>query len=178
MKTDNIHFWTHLAQFFLDRKILQTNVVEKLEAHVLCSVTFLRKSCRLWDNVIKYCRARQDTDDNMAHAHCMLDTEGYKHTHTEVVQYPLLFHCHSGYTNVPQCHAILALPVLLTPLRVLLWRSAAHKRWSILSSDLDWSQAVPSFIISYFGHRFDNSLAVRCLSGQDLCEVWGVFIAV
>jgi len=26
------------------------------------------------DNVEKYCRARQATDDNMAHAHCMLTT--------------------------------------------------------------------------------------------------------
>jgi len=29
---------------------------------------------RLWRNVEKYCRARQASDDNMAHAHCMLDT--------------------------------------------------------------------------------------------------------
>ena len=28
----------------------------------------------------KYCRARQATDDDMAHAHCMLDTSGNKHT--------------------------------------------------------------------------------------------------
>ena len=27
----------------------------------------------------KYCTAGQATDDNMAHAHCMLDTRGYKH---------------------------------------------------------------------------------------------------
>jgi len=39
-----------------------------------------RKTCRLWDNVGKYCRNRQATDDNMAHAHCMLDTQFYKHT--------------------------------------------------------------------------------------------------
>jgi len=30
--------------------------------------------------VEKYCRARQATDDNTVHAHCMLDTNGYKHT--------------------------------------------------------------------------------------------------
>jgi hypothetical protein len=30
--------------------------------------------------VEKYCRDEQDTDDNMAHAHCVLDTEGYGHT--------------------------------------------------------------------------------------------------
>jgi len=30
--------------------------------------------------VEKYCRAEQATDDNMVHAYCMLDNEGYKHT--------------------------------------------------------------------------------------------------
>jgi hypothetical protein len=29
--------------------------------------------------------AGQATDDNMAHAHCMLDIKGYKHTLTEYV---------------------------------------------------------------------------------------------
>jgi len=32
-----------------------------------------RKSCRLSDNVEKYYRAGQATDDNMARANCMLD---------------------------------------------------------------------------------------------------------
>ena len=41
---------------------------------------FFRKSCRLWDNVEKYCRVGQATDDNIAHAHCILDTQGSKHT--------------------------------------------------------------------------------------------------
>jgi hypothetical protein len=35
---------------------------------------FSRKACRLWDNVGKYCRARQGTDGNMTHAHCIQDT--------------------------------------------------------------------------------------------------------
>jgi len=30
----------------------------------------------MWKNVVE----RGRTDDNMAHAHCMLDTYGYKHT--------------------------------------------------------------------------------------------------
>jgi hypothetical protein len=34
----------------------------------------------MWDNLEKYCRAGQATDDNMAHALCVLDTWGYKHT--------------------------------------------------------------------------------------------------
>ena len=35
---------------------------------------FFRKSRCLRDNLEKYCRAGLSTDDNMAHAHCMLDT--------------------------------------------------------------------------------------------------------
>jgi len=48
--------------------------------HILCSVTFFLRSCSLWDNVEKLCRVGQVTDGNMAHAHCMLDTQGYKRT--------------------------------------------------------------------------------------------------
>jgi len=54
--------------------MFQTKVVEKIKTHILCSVTFLRKSYGLWDNVENYCWAGQATDNNMAHAHCMLDT--------------------------------------------------------------------------------------------------------
>jgi hypothetical protein len=34
---------------------------------------FLMKSCLLPDTVEKYCKDGQASDDNMAHAHCMLD---------------------------------------------------------------------------------------------------------
>jgi len=37
-------------------------------------INVFRKSCRLYENVEKYYTAGQATDDNMAHAHCMLDT--------------------------------------------------------------------------------------------------------
>ena len=42
--------------------------------------TYFRKSCHLWDNVEKCCRAGQPTVDNMAHAHCMLGTYSCKCT--------------------------------------------------------------------------------------------------
>ena len=51
----------------------RTKVVEKLETHILCSVFFFEKTRRLRDNVEKYRRAGQASDDNMAQAHCMLD---------------------------------------------------------------------------------------------------------
>ena len=55
--------------------MFQTKVVQKIKTRILCSVTFPRKSYRLWDNMGKYCRAGQDIDGNMAHAHCMMDTD-------------------------------------------------------------------------------------------------------
>jgi hypothetical protein len=61
--------------------MFQTKVVEKIKTHVLCSV-LLYKILPFVKNVETYCRAGKATDDNMAHAHCMLDTYGYKYRHT------------------------------------------------------------------------------------------------
>jgi hypothetical protein len=53
MKT-NIILWSYLAQFFLEWEMFQTQVVEKIKTHILCSIIFSpRKSCILWDNVEK-----------------------------------------------------------------------------------------------------------------------------
>jgi hypothetical protein len=50
-------------------------IKEKIE-HTFCSITVFspQKSYCWWNNVEKYCRDWQTTDDNMAHDHCMLDT--------------------------------------------------------------------------------------------------------
>jgi hypothetical protein len=71
----------YLAQFCLEWEVFQAKVVEKLETHTVCSVAFFKKSSRLWDNVEKYCRRGQATDDKRAHADFMLNTLGYKLTH-------------------------------------------------------------------------------------------------
>ena len=78
MKT-SAHFWSRLVQFFLEWEMLQTNVVGKIRTHFMFNNFFL-KSCHLWDNMEKYYRTRQATDGNMAQAHCILDTYGYKQT--------------------------------------------------------------------------------------------------
>jgi len=55
-------------------KMFHTKVEEKIKTHILCTITLFRKSCRLWDNVEKYCRAGQATWQwNTTHAHYMLD---------------------------------------------------------------------------------------------------------
>ena len=56
-----------IPRLLLKWEMFQAKVVENI------------KSCRLWGNVEKFCTARQATDGNMAHARCMLNTEGYRH---------------------------------------------------------------------------------------------------
>jgi len=46
----------------------------------------------------------QATDGNMARAHCVLNTEGYKHSH--YLQYLLLSHYNTVRTKPAQCYVI------------------------------------------------------------------------
>ena len=79
MKT-NIHVWSYLAEFFLEWEMFLTNLVKKIETHILYSISFLLKLYRLWDNVEKIFTAGQTTDNSTAHAHCVLDKESYRRT--------------------------------------------------------------------------------------------------
>jgi hypothetical protein len=45
--------------------MFEIKVLDKIKTHILCSVTFFRKSYRLWDNVEKYGTARQAADGNI-----------------------------------------------------------------------------------------------------------------
>jgi hypothetical protein len=69
----NIRFWSYRAYFLLEWKMLQAKFYRKSK-YTFYFQYFFRKSCRLRDNVEKYCRGVQATDDNMAHAHFVLDT--------------------------------------------------------------------------------------------------------
>jgi hypothetical protein len=85
-----IFFLSFPVQFFLEWEMLQTKVVEKIKSHILCSITLSRKSFRLWDNVDKYGRTGQATDDSMAHAHCMLDNGTKAHSEYVIfIAFPL-----------------------------------------------------------------------------------------
>ena len=72
---------------------------------------FFFKSCRSWDNVEKCCTTGQATDDNTAHAYCMLWMP--KATNTQVMWYSLFLHCNNGCTNAPEFYGICTLPVCL-----------------------------------------------------------------
>jgi len=45
--------------------MLRIEVVENIKTHILCSKTFTRKSCRLWNDVGKYYTAKQAKGDNI-----------------------------------------------------------------------------------------------------------------
>jgi len=76
---------SYLSHFLLEWEMFRKSVVEKIKIHIFRSIFFSRKSCRLWDKVEKYFTAGQAADDNATHAHCMLDTQGCKYTHSGCV---------------------------------------------------------------------------------------------
>jgi len=45
--------------------MFQTKIAGKIKTPILCSIIALQKPCCSGDNVKKYGRARQDTDDNI-----------------------------------------------------------------------------------------------------------------
>jgi hypothetical protein len=97
--------------FFLEWEMFQTKVVEKIKTHILCSITFFRKSCHLWGNVEKFYRARQATDDNVTQCVCFACwITKATHTHSEYVI--LIAEGNNCYWNVPHCYLICTLPVL------------------------------------------------------------------
>jgi len=88
---------------------VQRRVIEEIKTHIFSSVTFFRKSCRLWDSVEKYCRAGQATDDILAHAHCMLDDYGYARARTHARTHTQTHTMHSTATMVARARLCVAL---------------------------------------------------------------------
>jgi hypothetical protein len=110
LRTFMIYFF---MEFFLEWENFQTKPVDKIKTHILCSITFFRRSCRLWDNVGKCGRARQATDDNIIRRmRFACWTTKATDTHFEYVI--LLFHGNIGYANAPQWYVYthIACPVL------------------------------------------------------------------
>jgi len=71
MKT-NLHFWSYIAQFFLEWENVSNKSCRENQNTHFVSNNLLSKIVPLWDNVEKYCIAGQATDVNIAHG--MLDT--------------------------------------------------------------------------------------------------------
>jgi len=61
----NTHFWSYLAHFFLERELFQTKVVEKIEIHTKCSITFFFGNRAIyeimWKNIVERDRPQTTT---------------------------------------------------------------------------------------------------------------------
>ena len=73
MKTDICTFMIISRSVLLRMRTVSNKRWRENQNTNLSSKTCFRKSRRLWGNVEKYFRSGQATDDNMAHAHSMLD---------------------------------------------------------------------------------------------------------
>ena len=83
--------------------MFQTKVVDKIKTYILCSKTFFRKRCCLYDNIKTCGSARQftgDTTRRMSVARCIIKATD---THSEYV-YLFIFHGNNGYKNALQCY--------------------------------------------------------------------------
>jgi hypothetical protein len=86
------YFWRFLPKFFLEWEMFQTKCAEKIKTHILYSITFFRKSHRLWDNVEK-CGdggATNDVTIRRIRVACWMikATCTYAHAHAHVPGYP------------------------------------------------------------------------------------------
>jgi hypothetical protein len=104
-----MYIYDNISMNLLRKIDVSEKIVEKIKTHILCLIFFLRKSCPLWDNVEKYGRARQATDDNITRRlrfACWVT--GYRHSQN--MYHLLLFHDKHIFVKAPQCYVICTLP--------------------------------------------------------------------
>jgi hypothetical protein len=83
----NIHFWSHLAKFFLKWEMFQAKVVQKLKTYILGSINFFQKWCHLRDNVEKYTEpGRPQMAILHVHIACWMLKATHTHTHTQRIR--------------------------------------------------------------------------------------------
>jgi hypothetical protein len=128
-----ISLWILLTMRNVSGKIL-----EKIKTHFIFN-KFFRKSCRLWNNVVKYCTAWQATDDNIIwHMRIACWINKATNTHTDCVilnVFPLqqLLHERASILRNTYIACLLLLsfwyiPVLIQPLSPIIHLNVIYKR--------------------------------------------------
>jgi hypothetical protein len=105
----------------------------------------------------KYCREGQATDDKMAHAHCVLDTQGYKHILRTCNTYFFSMATINARTR-PQCYVKRILPVLFSV--KLVYRCADPNTRHVMSY---WKTAFGERSQNYCGSRISKPGAYTIL---------------
>jgi hypothetical protein len=109
MKT-NLHFWSYLAQFFLQWDVFQTKITEKIKTHILNN--FLSESRTvyeiMWKNIVQPGRLKM-TIWRMPIA-CSITMATNVHSAYVIL---IALHCNNGCTRAPKCYVTPTLPVFL-----------------------------------------------------------------
>ena len=133
----NVHFFIISRSILLRmRNVPDKSCRENQNTHFVFN-NFFFKSYRWWDKMEKYSTAGQATDDNIAHAYCMLDSYGYKHTHTHTHTHTLRIcnnFCCSTATMVVRTRLNVTLYVhcLSFKLWPCFWRFRTMWQWATL----------------------------------------------
>ena len=70
----------YLSDISLEEEMFQKRVVEEINIHILYSITPAPLKIEPFMRYVeKYCRVGQATDDNAAHAPCMMGIEDYRY---------------------------------------------------------------------------------------------------
>jgi len=116
MQTD-IHFWSYLAQFFLQWEMFQTKVVQKIKTHILCSVTFLENRAVyeiMWENIVE--RGREQMTTWRMRIACWIPEVTDTHSdYVILIAFPFYLHAVSSFSCIPVICPKLVL--FLTPLQ-------------------------------------------------------------
>jgi len=108
-----VHLWSHPTQFFLEWEIIQTKVVERIQTHVLCSVTCYRKIVpvmkKMWKNTVGPDRPEVTIQRISISSRTSKATD----TPTQNMQHLPFFHGNNGHANAILCYVKSTLPVLL-----------------------------------------------------------------
>jgi hypothetical protein len=49
-----VNFWYYLAECFLKLEIFETKIVEKMQIHIICSITFFSKNRAFYEIMAKF----------------------------------------------------------------------------------------------------------------------------
>ena len=108
--------YLYLNLFFLEWEVFRTKVVDKIKSHILCSVTFFRKSRHLCDNVEEYVTSGQATHDNVirriSFACRITKATGTRSEYVIIVAFPRR-HGETGYANAYQYYDYIYIACLL-----------------------------------------------------------------
>jgi hypothetical protein len=104
------HFWSYLAQFFLEWEMFRTKVVDEIRTRIFCSITFCSKIIAF---MICGKMLKSRTGHRWQYGACALHF-GYPRlqTHTRNMQYLWLLHGNNVCTISPHCYVTCALSVL------------------------------------------------------------------